>query len=207
MADSKVPIVLVHGLWNSPRIFKPLVSRLEQLELLVFAPHLPHRYGKTSLYNLADQLNEYIFNYFGENRPIDILGFSMGGIIARIWLQKMKGAYRTKRFISVGSPHQGTFLAQVVPESLFKGIAQMKINSQLLQEINRDLSSLKSVECISLFCPCDLMVVPAWKGTSPVGKNLSVHVCTHRSLITSSYSLEILVNLILMTRLPNRNAL
>jgi len=36
----------------------------------------------------------------------------MGGIIGRYWLQKFDGYKRSRRLISIGSPHKGTLMAQ-----------------------------------------------------------------------------------------------
>jgi len=63
------------------------------------------------------------------------LGFSMGGIIGRYWLQKFDGHKRTRRLISIGSPHKGTLMAQLIPKYPFKGISEMKISSKFLREL------------------------------------------------------------------------
>ena len=49
----------------------------------------------------------------------------MGGIIARYWIKKLNGYLNTKRFISIGSPHNGTLTAQFVPDYPFKGISEI----------------------------------------------------------------------------------
>jgi len=48
--------------------------------------------------------------------PIDLLGFSMGGVIGRTWIQEAGGHRRTRRFYLCGqAPAQGTPLAQICP--------------------------------------------------------------------------------------------
>ena len=39
------PLVLVHGLLDTPRLFSRLERRLEGQHRSVFSPHLPHRFG------------------------------------------------------------------------------------------------------------------------------------------------------------------
>jgi len=84
----------------------------------------------TSLLDLTNKLNELILEKYGLEKEIDILGFSMGGIIGRYWLQKFNGYKRTRRLISIGSPHKGTLMAQLIPKYPFRGISEMKINSK-----------------------------------------------------------------------------
>ena len=194
------PIVLVHGLWDSPYLFKRLKKSLEDLGRIVLVPHLPHDYGCVSLRNLAQDLDAYICKQLGKEVAIDLLGFSMGGLISRVWLQQLNGAIRTTRFISVGSPHKGTFTAQIVPRFLFAGIADMKRGSLLLQELNNDLNALRRIECISFFCQLDLMVFPGWQAVLPVGVSSAMPVLTHKGLIRSSYARELLLKELVKVR-------
>ena len=197
MNNSKKNIILIHGLWNTPNIFNGLIKSLKDFDIKIFTPHLPHSFGRTNLYNLAIDLDVYINSNLGPNTPIDLLGFSMGGLIARIWLQKMNGSFRTKRFISLGSPNNGTIVAQLVPFALFPGIAQMKRNSSLIRDLNNDFSALDNVNCISYFCPWDLMVIPGWEAVLPVGSKFSLPVLYHKELIKSPLAIKSLVKSII----------
>ena len=85
----------------------------------------------TSILDLTGKLNELILEKYGLEKEIDILGFSMGGIIGRYWLQKFNGYKRTRRLISIGSPHKGTLMAQLIPKYPFRGISEMKINESI----------------------------------------------------------------------------
>ncbi len=188
----KRPLFLIHGLWDNPYVFNRLIGKLDTSSNRIFTPFIPHRLGKKSLKYLAKDLDKYILKTAGSNAEIDLLGFSMGGLIARIWLQQMGGYKRTIRFFSIGTPHQGTFTAQVVPACLFPGIAQMKKGSFLLSELNSDLSMFKAVSCISYFCKWDLMVFPGNQAVLPIGVIKSIPVFTHKALIKDPVSLQIL---------------
>ena len=128
---------------------------------------------------------------------IDLLGFSMGGIISRVWLQQLGGARRTHRFISVGSPQQGTLTAQWIPRWLLAGLADMKRGSALLRSLNADPSPLRELDCVSCFCSCDLMVVPGWQARLPVGMVRSIPVLTHQQLIAHPHALDVLMQILL----------
>ena len=97
------PIILLHGLWNTSEIFSSITSELDEKGIEYYAPTLEHSYGMTSIIELTSLLNEFILEKYGLKKEIDILGFSMGGIIGRNWLQKFNGYKRTRRFIIIGS--------------------------------------------------------------------------------------------------------
>ena len=164
-----IPLVLVHGLWDRPRVFHRLIQAMDQSQRDLLAPHLPHGLGDVPLRQLAQRLDEQIRHRFGADTCVDLLGFSMGGIIGRIWLQDLGGAARTRRFFSVGSPHQGTMMAQAIPRVLLPGAADMKIGSRLLHHLRCRSDQLSPVECHSFFCRWDLMVCPGWKAVLPQG--------------------------------------
>ena len=193
----KRPIFLVHGLWNNPKLFEKLIEKLKEDDFQLFSPHLPHAFGKTSLNQLARDLDYQINEFVGPDVDIDIVGFSMGGVIARIWLQNQNGSMRTKRFFSIGAPHFGTYTAQLVPSSFMTGIAEMKRGSSLLTQLNDDLTSLENVECFSFFTKWDLMSFPGWQAKLSVGDSFPVPVLTHKELITNTISLNILAEKIL----------
>ena len=188
--EKRNPIILIHGLWNTSSIFSSLASNLDDIGIEYFAPTLNHSYGITSIIDLTNTLNELILKKYGLKKKVDILGFSMGGIIGRYWIQKFNGYKRTRRFISVGSPHKGTFTAQLVPKYPFKGISEMKINSKFLRELATNDSFLNDIECISFFTYWDLMVFPGWWTNLDFGEKISVKVYKHRNLLSNSFSLE-----------------
>ena len=197
MDCNRRPTILVHGLWNSSRVFDRLISTCGRDQVHLIAPDLPHQLGKTSLYILAEELNRQISLKVGNSCAIDLLGFSMGGLIARIWLQNFGGAARTNRYISVGTPHRGTFTAQLCPGYLFKGIAQMKRGSALLMELDENVESLKTIDCLSFYCLFDLMTFPGWHAVIPIGEKVLVPVLTHKQLIINPISLNLLAKAVL----------
>ena len=182
----------MHGLWNTPKLFEKLIARIDHEEFQFYTPHLPHSFGKISLQALARDLNHQIMDLVAPELDIDLVGFSMGGIVSRIWLQNYNGFKRTKRFISIGSPHNGTFTAQFVPSSLFPGIADMKRGSSLLSQLNGDLSSLMDIRCKSFYTKWDLMSFPGWQSKLSIGTSEQLPVFTHKELITNPASLDIL---------------
>ena len=191
------PLVLIHGLWDTPHLFRRLVQQLDGSNVPLLVPHLPHRLGRIPLRTLAEQLDDHIRQSWGDDVEVDLLGFSMGGIIGRVWLQQLGGARRTRRFVSVGSPQRGTLTAQWIPSWLFAGLADMKRGSPLLRSLNADVQSLQGLDCVSYYCRWDLMVVPGWQAHLPVGSVSSLPVCTHQQLMSHPRSLDALLKTLL----------
>jgi triacylglycerol lipase len=196
---TRPPLVLLHGLWDTPQVFDRLTAALQECCPLldVVAPHLPHRLGATPIRDLSARLAVLLESRFGVERPLDLLGFSMGGLIGRTWLQEQGGHRRTRRFLCLGSPQQGTLAAQLVPRPLLPGIADMKIGSRLLRELRRDTATLTGVECHSLYCRSDLTVCPGWRAVLPIGRQEALPVFSHRDLILHPRAIERLVEVLL----------
>ena len=196
--EKRNPIILIHGLWNTSSIFSFISSKLDEIGIEYFAPTLEHLYGMTSIIDLTNTLNELIVEKYGLEKELDILGFSMGGIIGRYWIQKFNGYKRTRRFISIGSPHKGTLMAQLVPCYPFRGISEMKINSKFLRELEKKDFYLDDIECISFFTYWDLMVFPSWWTNLDLGEKISVKIYKHRNLVRNNLSVEKIIGKIIM---------
>ncbi len=184
------PLVLVHGLFDTPEIFRGLRHRLAHRRDPLLVPHLPHGIGSTDLDTLAGRLGERIEAAFGREQPIDVLGFSMGGLIARTWIQLLGGHHRTRRFTSVASPHRGTLAALPWPRLLLAGLADMKPGSALLRRLAAADRLLEGVECCSFYCPTDLTVFPGWQAVLPVGARRPLPVFWHNRLMAEPASLD-----------------
>ena len=196
--EKRNPIILIHGLWNTSSIFSSITLQLDNIGIEYFAPTLEHSYGMTSILDLTNKLNELILEKYGLEKEIDILGFSMGGIIGRHWLQKFNGYKRTRRLISIGSPHKGTLMAQFIPKYPFKGISEMKINSKFLRGLANNDVFLNNIECINFFTNWDLMVFPSWWTNLNFGKKISVKVYKHRNLVRNKSVVGKIIDEIIM---------
>ena len=112
------------------RCDRPRHRRQQPAALLAHARGLVEAPLAAPAHQLGARLAAAIEAAFGNEEPLDILGFSMGGVIARTWIQRMGGHARTRRFISLGSPQQGTLTAQPWPRQLLAGIADLNGDGQ-----------------------------------------------------------------------------
>jgi len=197
MESNYRPIVLIHGLWNTSDIFNSLTKKLDKYSIDYFAPTLQHDFGKVSIIDLTKLLNGLIIKNYGLETEIDLLGFSMGGIIGSYWLKYFEGNKRIRKFISIGSPHKGTLTAQIFPKFPLKGISEMKINSKLLKDLYASNDFLEDINCISFFTNWDLMVFPGWKAYLPKGNKYSLNVLKHKNLMKNEYALNEIVKKII----------
>lgn len=182
--------MLVHGLLDTPRVFDGLRRELAERRQPLLIPRLPLRLGRTPVMEAAELLGAHIEAAFGREQPIDLLGYSIGGVIARTWVQLLGGHLRTRRFFSVGSPQQGTLTAHPWPERLLTGIADLRTDSPLLRRLNDDLDALRSIDCRSYSSAIDLVVLPGWCAVLPVGPTRMLPVLTHPQLLRDSAAIR-----------------
>ena len=191
------PIILIHGLWNTAEIFSFITTKLDEIGIEYFAPTLKHEFGRTSIVELTNLLNDLILEKYGYEQELDILGFSMGGIIGRYWITKLNGYKRTRRFITVGSPHKGTLTSQMVPKYPFRGISEMKINSHFLRDLSKSDYLFNGINCISFFTYWDLMVFPGWRATLNSGEKISLKIFKHKNLVRNPEAIRRIIERIL----------
>jgi len=177
------PLVLVHGLLDTPAVFSGLKRELGGGRQPLLIPALPLRLGRTAIIEAADLLGSHIEAAFGRHEPVDLLGYSIGGVIARSWIQLLGGHARTRRFVSLGSPQQGTLTALPWPGRIFSGIADLRWGSPLLGRLNGDLDRLRRIDCHSFYSALDLVVLPGWSAVLPVGARTLLPVLTHPQLL------------------------
>ena len=191
------PLILIHGLWNTSDIFSSIILKLDEMGIEYFAPTLKHNYGISSIVELTNLLDNLILEKYGLEKELDILGFSMGGIIGRYWIKKFNGYKRTRLFITVGTPHNGTLTSQFVPRYPFRGISEMKINSFLLRDLSKYDYLLKDINCISFYTNWDLMVFPGWRANLNSGEKISLKIYKHKNLVRNPKAVEKIVDRIL----------
>ncbi len=108
-------VVLVHGFLETGASFKPLQARLEARGFHCLRVKLRPSDGRGGLERLAEGLKRDIDATYGLHLPISLVSFSMGGLVSRYYLQELGGASRCDQFITISSPHHGTWAAYAYP--------------------------------------------------------------------------------------------
>ncbi len=180
------PVLLVHGIFDTGKVFHKMVPYLKQKGWTVYDLDLLPNDGYVGLDNLAQQVANYVDTNFAPEQPLNLIGFSMGGIVSRYYVQRLGGINRVQQFITLSAPNNGTWIAYCRQGV---GCIQMRPDSALLKELNRDAAMLEQISFTSIWTPYDLMIVPANSSQMPVGKNVVVPVLTHAGMLTDSRSL------------------
>lgn len=184
------PVILIHGIWDTKIIFSKMSARLTELGWCVHSLNLTPNDASLGLASLAKQLADYISETFHPEQSIDIVGYSMGGLVSRYYVQRLGGINRVQRFITISSPHKGTLTAYSLP---LPGYLDMRPHSSFLQDLDRDVAILKQINFTSIWTPFDVMILPSNSSQMPVGKEVKLKVWLHRQMVTDPQSINALV--------------
>ncbi|MGB3616377.1 MAG: alpha/beta fold hydrolase [Elainellaceae cyanobacterium] len=174
------PVLLIHGIDDTSAKFYRLQPYLRDRGWVVHAIDLTPSDGSIGLDALACQVHTYIDRTFGAIQPIDIVGYSMGGIVSRYYVQQLGGIARVQRLVTVAAPHYGTLAAYLRPNI---GAWQMRQDSPLLAALNQNLLQLQQIRLTSIWTPLDLLIVPAESSCLPVGRQVQVPVALHHWMV------------------------
>ncbi|HYT09273.1 MAG TPA: alpha/beta fold hydrolase, partial [Mycobacteriales bacterium] len=110
--DRPGPVLLVPGYGGSTPSLEALARRLRAAGKDAQVVHLPGN-GTGDLRDQAAVLNAAVHAALKRTRApsVDIVGYSAGGVVARLWVEDDGGRSFARRVITLGSPHHGSGLA------------------------------------------------------------------------------------------------
>lgn len=196
---TKNPVLLIHGINDTAAVFRKMSANLTQLGWPVYSLDLFPSNGDLGLEKLAEQVANYVAKRIPPEQPFNLVGFSMGGIVSRYYVQRLGGLNRVQRLIAISSPHNGTWMGYFRQN---QGCKQMRPNSEFLQDLNRDAAMLERLNFTSIWSPLDLMILPAKSSQMKVGKEAVTRVPLHPWMLTDVKSLNLVVEAL---REPLRN--
>jgi triacylglycerol lipase len=181
------PVLLIHGLKDSERKMGRLARHLRAQGREAHTFSLVPSWGQLGLDVLAEQLAGFVEKTFAAGQRFDLVGFSMGGLVCRYYLQRLGGLERVRRFVSISAPHGGSLLAWLIPNA---GCRQMRPGSDFLRDLERDADCLAEVGHVSLWTPFDLTIVPARSSVMKVGRMRRLWVIAHPLMVWQSRCLH-----------------
>jgi triacylglycerol lipase len=187
------PVLLVHGIDDTAALFQRMKPYLARGGLTVHALNLIPNNGKAGLIELARQLDAHVAASFAADQAIDIIGFSMGGLVSRYYIQRFGGIHRVRKFVTIGTPHRGTWTAFLRANP---GARDMRPGSSFLQDLNRDAAMLDGISFTSIWTPFDLMIVPAASSRLAVGRSVSVRTLAHPLLVRDPQVLRLVLGIL-----------
>ncbi|MEO6501446.1 MAG: alpha/beta fold hydrolase [Jatrophihabitantaceae bacterium] len=122
---------------------------------------------------------------------VDVVGYSAGGVVARLWLSQAGGAAPVRRLISLGAPQHGTALASL--GALFVGqcpiaCQQLDPASDLLARLNSGSGSEAPAGpvIVSLWTSRDEVVIPPESAVLAGALNIRIQSVCPASAVTHS---------------------
>jgi triacylglycerol lipase len=151
------PSLLVHGLVDNRSIFAVLrralrrrgFGRIWTMNYHILTTDLraaAHRLGATV---------ESICTQTGYER-IHVIGHSMGGIVARYYVQRMGGDTRVHTLVTLGSPHGGTRAAHLFPRGVCR---QLTPSSDVIAELAEPAGDCRT-RFVSFWSDLDALISP-----------------------------------------------
>lgn len=154
---ASTPILLIHGMIDNRAIFTVLSSRLRSrgFERVVTLNYSPVTNDiRTAAEQLSARVEELIARTGYER--IHIVGHSLGGLIARYYVQRLGGDERVHTLVTLGTPHHGTLAAHLVPVRLGR---QLRPNSDLFAELDQPAPGCRT-RFVAFWSDIDQLVVP-----------------------------------------------
>ncbi len=169
-------IVFVHGLGANRSGFLPL--RL-YLRALGYDRQYAFNYRSAgSIEKVARQLKQDVDRQVQGGR-IDLVTHSMGGLVARAYVQHLGGERRVDRLITLGTPHHGTHAANFVPAAL---VRQLLPDSEFLRRLN-SAPSPERVRTTSIVAGRDVLVQPIESAHCSFGESVVFDELGHVELL------------------------
>ncbi len=147
-------VVLVHGLLCNPSVFMPMSAYLKRRGIKQV---MSYGYASTKgIEHAAIGLRQFLKENV-RGGEIDFVCHSMGGIVARSYVQELGGARRTNQCITLGTPHLGTYNAYWL---LGKAGEELRPGSVLLQRLHATRDACTGVRFRSIVGGADNLVIP-----------------------------------------------
>lgn len=128
-----IPVLLVHGIMDNRSVFTVFRRALRRRGFgTVHAVNYSLLTGDVR--TAAHELRTHVERLREETGSdlVHIVGHSLGGVIARYYVQRLGGARVVDTLVTLGSPHAGTYSAYLMPTPL---AAQLRPGSELLAEL------------------------------------------------------------------------
>ena len=158
---ARIPVLLVHGLVDNRSVFSVMNRSLRRRG---FAHVCTWNYSPllTDVARGAADLGAHIENICeqtGHDR-VHVVGHSLGGLISRYYVQRQDGHERVQSLVTLGTPHQGSVWAHVVPTPL---IRQLRPGSPVIRELEEPSPDCRT-PVTAIYSDLDQVVVPTSSG-------------------------------------------
>lgn len=155
--DARPPVLLLHGFIDNRSVFVLLRRALAQhgrrVETLNYSPLTCDVHAAAEL--LGRHIEE-LCERTGHAR-VDIVGHSLGGLIARYYTQRLGGDVRVRTLVTLGTPHAGTRVAPLADAHPI--VRQMRPGSAVIEELKQPAPGCRT-HFVSFWSDLDQLMVP-----------------------------------------------
>jgi triacylglycerol lipase len=156
------PVLLVPGYGGSETGLDVLAGRLRAAGKTVVVVHM-HDNAQGDLGAQARALAATARAARSGASSVDVVGYSAGGVVARLWVRDYGGATLARRIVTLGSPQHGTQLAALgalVPGVCPTACRQLTPDSSLLAALNAGDETPAGPTFVSIWSTDDEVVLP-----------------------------------------------
>ncbi|MFF7353432.1 MULTISPECIES: esterase/lipase family protein [Streptomyces] len=152
------PVVLLHGFIDNRSVFVLLRRNLAQHggQRVISLNYSPLTCDIRAAAELLGRHVEEICERTGSDR-VDIVGHSLGGLIARYYAQCLGGDLRVRTLVTLGTPHAGTSAAPLADAHPI--VRQMRPGSGVIEELARPAPGCRT-RFVSFWSDLDSVMVP-----------------------------------------------
>jgi pimeloyl-ACP methyl ester carboxylesterase len=147
-------VVLLHGYASNRSALFPLAAYLRMRGVeQVFSFNYRSSEG---VEQAAIALREFLQQHVRGGR-IDLVCHSLGGLVARVYIQELGGARRVDRCVTLGTPHRGTYNSYWLNSRVGR---ELRPDSALLARLEGSRASTAGVRFLALVAGSDNLVIP-----------------------------------------------
>jgi len=147
-------VLFVHGFMAAGPVFEPMRAHVERS---LGVATIDFTYGPMARFEDVAERFAGLADRHAARGPIDLVGHSLGGLIARWYLQELGGARHTRRLVTLATPHAGTTAARIAPVPLARAL---RPGSDVIVRLEDTRARAHDVAHTAIVAGADRMITP-----------------------------------------------
>lgn len=151
------PIIMVHGVIDNHSIFTVLRRGLSRRGFgrVISLNYSPLTDDIRRVSRRLSLLVDSVCRETGYER-VHIIGHSMGGLVARYYVQRMGGDKRVHTLVTLGSPHSGSAYAKLLPHPIAR---QLRPGGDIVSELSEPAAGCRT-RMVAFWSDLDQIIIP-----------------------------------------------
>jgi triacylglycerol esterase/lipase EstA (alpha/beta hydrolase family) len=132
---------------------------------------------------LVADLDAFVRRRLGD-RPVHLIGHSLGGVIGRLWLQERGGRAQARSLVTLSTPHRG--IASLPGARLLPLVRELLPGSDVLRRLEAGEGALEGLPCLSVVSTRDHFVRPVAQASFGRARLVEITSVGHVGMLFSS---------------------